>query len=121
MLALQKPELETGLRQAAANQKITAEELLHHAVSEYLKKAAEQKIKTENLAFKKLHARLMTKYSGDYVAVHNGKVVDHDKDARALHLRIRKQFGQIPVLLRQVTYTPEQPELLFRSPKLEIL
>ncbi len=54
-----------------------------------------------------------------YVAIHNGEVVDNDTDVRALHLRIRQQFGRIPVLLRQVMTEKEPRDLIFRSPKFE--
>jgi hypothetical protein len=119
MLSLQKPELVERLEQVATAQGATVEELLYQAVSEYLDKLAHQKIQVESDAFEKLHPELVTKYLGEYVAIHDGVVVDHDIDVRTLHLRIRKQFGRIPVLLRQVTQDVKQRDLVFRSPKLE--
>ena len=119
MLTLKKPELLERLEQIATAQGVTTEELLHQAVNEYLERMAQQKIQAESAAFEKLHSELVTKYLGDYVAIHDGVVVDHDSDVRTLHLRIRKQFGRIPVLLRQVTKEVEQQDLVFRSPKLE--
>jgi uncharacterized protein YfaT (DUF1175 family) len=118
-LTLQKQELVEGLEQAAVAQNTTAEALLNTAISEFLDKMARQKIETESNAFEKLHDQLVTKYLDGYVAIHNGEVVDHDPDVRTLHLRIRKRFGRIPVLLRQVTQEAKQPDLIFRSPKLE--
>ncbi|MEA3397766.1 MAG: DUF5678 domain-containing protein [Chloroflexota bacterium] len=66
-----------------------------------------------------MRSQLVAKYLGNYVAIHNGKVVDHDPDVRTLHLRIRRRYGRAPILLRQVTKDMEQPEMVFRSPKLE--
>lgn len=65
-----------------------------------------------------MHAELAEKYLGQYVAIHNGKVVDHDKDFHSLHSRIRQRFGRQPVLLRRVEAEPERV-LAFRSPRLE--
>lgn len=117
MLTLQKPELVERLAQVATIQGATTEELLNQAVSEYLDKLAYQKIEAESAAFEKLHPELVTKFLGEYVAIHEGTVVDHDSDVRTLHLRMRKQFGRIPVLLRQITHHAEQQDLVFRSPK----
>jgi hypothetical protein len=118
-LILEKPELVERLEEVATAQRITPEDLLTKVVSEYLDKIAHQKIQSESVAFEELHNRLVTKYLGDYVAIHNGDVVDHDPDVRTLHLRIRRRFGRTPILLRLVKAELEQPDLVFRSPKLE--
>ena len=70
-------------------------------------------------ALRKMHARLVDEYAGDYVAIHDGEVVDHDPDVRALHLRIRQRYGRAPILLRQVTEEIEQQDMVFRSPRVE--
>ena len=118
-LILEKPELVERLEEVAISQSITPEDLLTKVVSEYLDKIAHQKIQAESMAFEELHNGLVSKYLGDYVAIHNGKVVDHDPDVRTLHLRIRHRFGRTPVLLRLVKEELEQSDLVFRSPKLE--
>lgn len=40
-------------------------------------------------------------YAGQYVAVYEGQIVDHDEHQRQLYLRIRDRFGRKPVLLIQ--------------------
>lgn len=92
--------------------------LLDQAVRDYLNRLAEQKIVAESKAFRAMHAELLQRYRGQYVAIHEGKVVDHDIDLCALNRRIRSQYGRIAVLLQQVTERPEV-ELVIRSPKLE--
>lgn len=68
---------------------------------------------TSDRMFKDYHARLVkeelawygtdmqerTRYQGQFVAVHDGEVVDCDTDQRALYVRIRERFGQIPILI----------------------
>ena len=100
--------------------------LLDQAVCDYLDRLAEQKIIAESKAFKAMHADLLQQYKGEYVAVHNGKVVDHDADIHTLNHRIRTRYGHRAVLLQQVA---EQHALTFPSlfplappnqPKLEL-
>jgi hypothetical protein len=55
------------------------------------------------------------KYEGEYVAVHNQLLIDHDKDRVALHDRIRAKFGNKPVLVMPA----EGPrEVFVRSPRI---
>jgi hypothetical protein len=59
----------------------------------------------------------LQQYLGEYVAFHQGELVDRDPDRRALSRRIRTNYpGQI-VLIRQVTAQPVPP-LRLGSPRL---
>jgi len=116
-LTLQQSALIEQLEQVATEQSTTAEDLLHAAVIEFLDRTARQKIHVESEAFRKLHPDLLTKYKGQYVAIHNGQVVGYNQDARELYLQMRKQYGHIAVLIRLVSDRVEQ-ELVFRSPRL---
>jgi len=119
ILTLQRPALVERLKQVATDEKTTAEVLLDTAVGEFLDKWVSQKLQAETNAFANLHPQLVLSYLGHFVAIHHGKVVDHDVDVRALHLRTRQKFGHMPVLLRQVTQSVELRDLVFRSPRLE--
>jgi len=121
ILTLQKQDLVQRLKQVATDENTTAEALLDAAVGEFLDKWVSQKIQTETSAFANLHPQLVGRHLGEYVAIHNSQVVDHDINMRALHLRIRHRFGRMPVLIRQVTQSAEARDLVFRSPKLESL
>jgi hypothetical protein len=50
--------------------------------------------------------------------MHDGEVIDHDLDKRALSLRVRAQWQNTPILMRLVTATPVR-EIIVRSPRLE--
>ena len=113
-----QPELVEQLQQVASEQAVMPEELLETAVRTYLRQLEREKIKAEAEAFRSMHAELAEKYLGQYVAIHNGKMVDHDKDFPSLHSRIRQRFGRQPVLLRRIETEPERV-LVFRSPRLE--
>lgn len=88
------------------------------AIQAYLMQMRREKIEAETDAFNAQYEKLRENYSGYYVAIHQGKVIDHDLDLRTLHLRVYEQVGRTPVLLKQVTNEPER-ELTFRSPRLE--
>ena len=117
-ITLSRAELVERLQQVAIAEDISAEELLDRAVVEFLETVALEKLKDETVAFEQMHPQLVKQYFGHYVAVHNRVVVDHDPDLRTLHLRIRTRFGQMPVLLRQVTEDRKLPEIVVRSPRL---
>jgi hypothetical protein len=113
-----QPQLMEQLEEVASDQAVKLEELLENAVRAYLRKLEREKIGAEAAAFQEMHAKLTETHLGQYVAIHNNKVVDNDTDFQALHCRVRQRFGSRPVLLRQVTIKPER-ELVFRSPRLE--
>ena len=113
-----QPELVEQLQQVASEQAVMPEELLETAVRTYLRQLEREKIKAEAEAFRSMHAELAEKYVGQYVAIHDGNVVDYDEDFQALHSRIRQRFGRQPVLLRRVEAEPKRV-LVFRSPRLE--
>lgn len=88
------------------------------AIQAYLVQMRREKIEAETDAFNAQYEKLRKNYSGYYVAIHQGEVIDHDLDLRTLHLRVYEQVGHTPVLLKQVTNESER-ELTFRSPRLE--
>ena len=47
--------------------------------------------------------RLLGRYRGQYVAIHGGKVIDHDRDFHALAERVFRRLGTRPVLMPKVT------------------
>jgi hypothetical protein len=60
----------------------------------------------QTAAFETQYPQLLQNYSQEYVAIYQGKLVDHDSDHIQLVRRIQQHFpGQI-VLIRQVTEQP---------------
>lgn len=54
----------------------------------------------EDLAWYREHrARLATEFAGEYVAVVDQQVVDHDREFAPLARRTRERFGERPVLM----------------------
>jgi hypothetical protein len=71
-------------------------------------------------AYKAMHSELVKDYLGQYVAICNGQLVDHDRDPMALLERVRNRYLEQVVLRRNVEPTPER-ELRIRHPKFERL
>jgi hypothetical protein len=50
-----------------------------------------------------LRERLLDQYEGEYVAIHQGHVVDHDTDKIKLGLRVYQRFGYRPIYAQLVS------------------
>jgi hypothetical protein len=107
------------VEQAASAQTRQPEELIETAVRTYLRQLDRERIKLEANAYMSMHAELVKKYLGQYVAIYNQALVDSDSHFQTLHRRVRQRFGRQPVLIRCVEAQPEHI-LTFRSPKMEI-
>ncbi|MEZ4710265.1 MAG: DUF5678 domain-containing protein [Caldilineaceae bacterium] len=73
-------------------------------------------IYAEITAFRELHPALLKKYPNQYVAIYQGKLVDHDANKIALLDRIEKTYSTDFVLVRSIYKEPER-EFYFRSPR----
>lgn len=71
----------------------------------------------EVAAFEKLHTTLVERYLGEYVAIHQGQVIDHDNNQIALVDRVECTYPNTVVLIRQVQQQLPPP-LIIRSPRL---
>ncbi len=101
--------IEKQLEQLAAAQGVSVEELTQHLLREQLRTFRRRALSEEMTAFCAQYSRLIKEFPGQYVAVYQGKVIDHDPDGGTLHRRIYKSYGDLPVLIVQVRpSTPEQ-------------
>lgn len=100
-----KPEMQTKLEQVAGLTGQSIAEIIDQALQNHLDWLAEQQLEAEIEAFERMHPRLKTKYLGQFVVIHQGKVVDVDPTLETLYLRIQERFGERTVLIRQVGET----------------
>ena len=103
---LKEPRLIKRVECLAVEQTQSVEEVLETAVQTYLDKLERKAIHAETEAFWNMHDELVKKYKGQHVALHQGRVVDHDEDASRLDKRVREQFGWLPVLIAPVRAGP---------------
>ncbi len=76
------------------------------------------KIRAEAAAWRALPETIRGRYGQNYVAVHEGRVVDHDADRLTLYRRVRQRLGNTPVLITSAGVDSPR-EFYIRSPKLE--
>lgn len=98
---------------ARAN-RLTPEVFVKKAVLNYLVHCRREKIRAETEVFEQLKNRLLVQFPEQYVALHEGQVIDHDSDLRTLQIRVFANVGRVPVLLKKVSAKPER-DLVFRS------
>lgn len=72
----------------------------------------------EELAYIKLYPQLQEEFAGQYVAIYQGELIDHDTDYGALLERIDARYPDEFVWLTPVIDTPIQT-IHLRSPRLE--
>ena len=84
---------------------------------ESLERLEEEKLQAEAQAFVQLHPQLIQQYLGQFVAIFNGQLIDHDEDFETVFLRIQKKYQDEVVLIRQVMAKPTI-ELHGPSPRL---
>ena len=104
-----EPQLYTRVAQAADEHKIDIDRLLTEAIRRYLWELDRRKISEESLAYQQRHAELKAQYLGQYIAMCDGQVVDHDTDVIVLRQRVRLRFGRKPVMITRVEEIAERP------------
>ncbi len=105
------------LAKLADEQATSPDELAEKAIRALLRAETSRILTQESEAFRVMHADLLEKFVGEYVAVRKGAVVDHDADLQSIYLRIDGQYPDETILIKQV-----QPEVervfTVRSPRI---
>jgi hypothetical protein len=74
------------------------------------------KMLREVAAFEAMHPELWEKYPNEFVAVYQGKVIDHDLDEMVLVDRVHETYPNEVITVDKVL--PQlQREIIFRSPR----
>ncbi len=81
----------------------TVETLVNEVIRQFLQREAEEKMRREMMAFRQQHAELWATYPQQYVALHQGQLIDYDSDRLALWQRIEANYPDEVILIRQVT------------------
>ena len=108
------------VRELARNRNLPVDAVLETAVS--LVEAEPQDDATANMAreeaaYRAQHESLLANYAGQYVAIFQGQLIDHDSNETALLRRLDTNYPHDIVLMKRVESRP-QPVLRFRSPRL---
>lgn len=115
-----QPELEGLLVNFAEESGESVDTVLETAVRQYIQqntRTQDNKLSKEVKAYIKMHPTLWKQYPNAYVAVHEGQLVDADKNKGELRKRIRAKYGKLEVLIRRVEQEPDKV-ILFRGHRL---
>lgn len=113
-----KPELYQRVENFAEWKHQQAAEFAEDALLDYLDKLELDILRREAAAYKRMFPQLLAEYEGQYVAIHEGKVIDSDTELMPLHSRVYLKILDLPVLFKKVTTEPER-EIVIRSPRVE--
>jgi hypothetical protein len=111
-------KLAESLQQTAAEHGQPLETVMNDLAQNYLREERHTQLMAEMDRFRSKHGELLTQFKGEYIGLRNGEVLDHDADGGQLHRSLRQKYGSVPVLIVQVTESPEQ-DFTLRNPKLE--
>lgn len=106
------------LAQLARARAVEPSALAGEAIRSYLRAESQRAMAQEAEAFHRLHPSLLATIPGEYAAIYQGELVDHDADQLVLFQRIEARFRGLPVLIRQVRLEIEQT-LMVHSPRIE--
>lgn len=100
MIALNiSDELALAIKEEAAIRGLSVEEYLRFTVKRERTLSVRQKLEQEQAWWFTLPLRERAKYEGEFIAVHERKLIDHDKNETVLYKRIRNTYGKTPVLI----------------------
>jgi hypothetical protein len=109
MSAIDVPsELIKPLQQLAVERGQSVAAIVEQLIADYLREQRHRYLVAEMERFRHLHADLRQQFEGQYVALRDGQVLDHDGDGGILYGRLRERYGDLPILIVQVTDQPEQ-------------
>lgn len=95
-------ELYRRIEQVAQEDKRSVGDTLADAVRQYLWELDRRKISEESAVYRQRFPELKGQYLGQYVAMRDGQVIDHDVDFPPLRQRIFQRFGNAPVMIARV-------------------
>ncbi len=96
------------LAQLATRQGASVESLLEDVIADYLREQRHEQLLQEMERFRAQHDQLKEQYTGQFIGMVDGRVLDYDLDGGVLYQRLCQQYGDLPVLIVQVTNTPDQ-------------
>ena len=73
--------------------------------------ALEEPFATEERTFRQKHRQLLQRYEGQFVALHQGRVVGHGPDDEELAREMFAKFGDAPFYIAKVEKEPTVYEL----------
>lgn len=80
---------------------------VNDAVRTLLDELSDQKLAQERQTFERLHPQLKQTYLGQFVAIHQGRLVDADPDQRTLYIRVHRRYPHTIIAIFPVRESSE--------------
>ncbi|MBI5566973.1 MAG: hypothetical protein HY870_18895 [Chloroflexi bacterium] len=97
-IVLHEP-LASQLRHEAEAEGLPVEHLIEAALRQYRFQAQRKKLTAEAAWWQSVGPEMQAQFTGEFVAVHQRAVIDHDGDETALRQRVRARFPKTAVLI----------------------
>ena len=101
-------ELIKPLQQLANERGETVNTIVEHLIADFLREQRHRYLLDEMDRFRSRHDELWSQYEGQFIAMRDGELLDSDADGGRLYARLRERYGDLPVLIVEVTDEPEQ-------------
>ena len=101
-----------SLQREANQQGQPVDAIVQTLIDEYLHNRYFQHIQEEMERYHEQHVQLLPLYQNKYIGMYQGEVLGSHEDGGKLQASLHKQYGDLPVLIVQVT---DAPEKTFRS------
>lgn len=101
-------ELIKPLEQLAAERGESVNAIVEQLIVSFLRDQRHLYLHDEMERFRRHHEIIRQQYEGQFVGLRDGQVLDHDADGHQLYIRLRQKYGDLPILIVQVTDQPDQ-------------
>ena len=82
---------------------------INDAVTALLEEFNDQKLDQEQAAFEAMHAQLVSTHLGQFVAIHQEKLIDADVNQRALYIRVHRNHPHTVIGIFPVRESSRMP------------
>lgn len=100
------PDLIQIIRREAEQAGKTVEVIANDWLREYHAELRSKELEQQTELFWANYESLYKQYPDEHVAFYDHAVLDHDRDLRALALRIQQKYGDLAVVIGHLTKTP---------------
>jgi hypothetical protein len=91
------------LENFAKHNHVSADYLAEEAIQRHLHDLRVAAIEREVEEYARQHTDIYEQYANEYIAMYEGKVIDHDTNELTLFVRIDERLPDMPVLITKVT------------------
>jgi hypothetical protein len=109
------PDLLETLRHEADRSGLTVEAIVNDWLRQHRAELRRQHLAEQTGRFWAKYAEFYAQYPDEYVAFYDDAILDHDRDPRALALRVQAAHADLPIVIAEVTQRPTREYKMISS------